>query len=119
MIGIALSDLQMAIVNAAEWIVIIVLIAALIFGAKKIPDLARSFGRAATEFEKAKIEGHKELQRIKDPETTTGTAQSTKQNDREKLESIANTLGINHLGLTDNELRSAIQTEIKKDENRT
>jgi sec-independent protein translocase protein TatA len=50
--GIALTYVQMAIVNAAEWIGIIVLIAALVFGAKKIPELARSFGRAATEYEK-------------------------------------------------------------------
>lgn len=88
MIGIVLTNVQMAIVNAAEWIVIIVLIAALIFGAKKIPDLARSFGRATTEYEKAKIEGNKELQRVKDPETTTGTAQSVKQNDRENLNQL-------------------------------
>lgn len=115
MIGTALTDLEMAIVNAAEWIVIIGLIAALIFGAKKIPQLARYLGRATTEFEKAKIEGKKELQRIKDPGTTPDTAENAVQDNREKLESIANTLGINHFGLTDNELRSAIQAEIKKE----
>lgn len=111
----ALTDLEMAIVNAAEWIVIIVIIAALIFGAKKIPELARSFGRVTTEYEKAKIEGKKELHRLKDQGTTTGTAESTVQDNREKLESLANTLGINHSGMTDDELRSAIQAEIKKD----
>jgi len=67
MTGIALTDLQMAIVNAAEWIIIIVIIAVVIFGAKKVPELARSFGRATTEFEKAKIEAKKELQRVKGP----------------------------------------------------
>lgn len=53
MIQIALSDVQKAIVNASEWLVNIVLVAALILGAKKIPGLARPFGRAATEHEKA------------------------------------------------------------------
>ncbi len=118
MTGIALTDLQMAIVNAAEWIIIILIIAVVIFGAKKVPELARSFGRATTEFEKAKIEAKKELQRVKDLGTTTTAATATNVQDREKLESVANTLGINHSEMTDDELRSAIQTDINKDKNR-
>jgi sec-independent protein translocase protein TatA len=120
MTGISLTDLQMAIVNAAEWIIIIVIIAVVIFGAKRVPELARSFGRATTEFEKAKIEAKKELQRVKDLGTTTTTttttaAAATNVQDREKLESVANTLGINHSEMNDDELRSAIQAEINKD----
>ena len=120
MTGIALTDLQMAIVNAAEWIIIIVIIAVVIFGAKRVPELARSFGRATTEYEKAKIEAKKELQRVKDLGTTTTTTATTATNvqDREKLESVANTLGINHSEMSDDELRSAIQAEINKDKNR-
>lgn len=49
-----------------EWIIIIVLAAVLIFGAKKIPELARTFGKAKGEFEKGKIEGEKELKDYKD-----------------------------------------------------
>ena len=91
MTGIALTDLQMAIVNAAEWIIIIIIIAVVIFGAKKVPELARSFGRATTEFEKAKIEAKKELQRVIDLGTTTTTVTpnpttATNVQDREKLE---------------------------------
>jgi sec-independent protein translocase protein TatA len=119
MTGIALTDLQMALVNAAEWIIIIVIIAVVIFGAKKVPELARSFGRATTEFEKAKIEAKKELQRVKDLGTTTTNATTaTNVQDTEKLESVANTLGINHSEMGDDELRSAIQAEINKDKNR-
>ena len=118
---IALTDLQMAIVNAAEWIIIIVIIAVVIFGAKRVPELARSFGRATTEFEKAKIEAKKELQRVKDLGKTTlstTTTTATSLQDREKLESVANTLGINHSEMSDDELRSAIQAEINKDKNK-
>ena len=40
-------------------IVIVVVIIALLFGAKKIPDLARSIGKAKGEFKKGLAEGEK------------------------------------------------------------
>ncbi len=48
-----------------EWIFIIVIAAILIFGAKKIPELAKTFGKARGEYEKGKIEGDKELAEFK------------------------------------------------------
>ena len=48
-----------------EWIFIIVIAVVLIFGAKKIPELAKTFGKAKGEFEKGKIEGEKELKEFK------------------------------------------------------
>ena len=51
-----------------EWIFIIVIAVVLIFGAKKIPELAKTFGKAKGEFEKGKIEGEKELKHFKDKE---------------------------------------------------
>ena len=41
-------------------------LAVLIFGAKKIPELAKTFGKAKGEFEKGKIEGDNELKEFKD-----------------------------------------------------
>ena len=38
----------------------------LIFGAKKIPQLAKTFGKAKGEFEKGKIEGDRELKEFKE-----------------------------------------------------
>jgi sec-independent protein translocase protein TatA len=103
------SNLIMGIVNGTEWIVIIVVIAIVIFGAKKIPDIARSFGRATTEYEKAKIEAKNELNRIRN--LPAGGI----QDDREKLESVADTLGINYSNKNNLELRAAIQAEIDND----
>ena len=111
-----LSNLIMGLVNGTEWIIIIIVIAVVIFGAKKVPEIARSFGRATTEYEKAKIEAKKELQRVKELGTTTTT--ETNVQDREKLESVANKLGINHSEMSDDQLRAAIQAEINKDKNR-
>ena len=50
-------------------IVIVIAIAVIIIGAKKIPELARTFGKAKGEFEKGKIESDKELKDLKDKET--------------------------------------------------
>ncbi len=49
-------------------IIAVVIIAALIFGAKEIPKLARSFGKARGEYEKGRIESEKELKEFKDKE---------------------------------------------------
>ena len=61
--------LGMNVVNfiaGQEWIFIIIIAAIFIFGAKKIPELAKTFGKAKGEFEKGKIEGEKELKDFKD-----------------------------------------------------
>lgn len=52
-----------------EWIFVIIIVLVLIFGAKKIPELAKTFGKAKGEFEKGKIEGDKELKDFKNKET--------------------------------------------------
>jgi sec-independent protein translocase protein TatA len=103
------SNLIMGLVNGTEWIIIIVVIGIVIFGAKKVPDIARSFGRATTEYEKAKIEAKNELNRIRN--LPAGGI----QDDREKLEAVADTLGINYSDKNNFELKAAIQSEIDKD----
>ena len=52
--------------GSTEIIVLVVVIGVLIFGAKKIPELAKTFGKAKGEFEKGKIEADKELKDFKD-----------------------------------------------------
>ena len=100
-------DILMGIVNGTEWIVIIAIVAVIIFGAKKIPELARSFGKASSEYEKAKVVATKELIRIKGMELTTPS-------DSEKIREVATTLGIDHTGKTDSELRALIQLKINE-----
>ena len=102
------TSLIMGIVNGAEIIILVVVIAALFFGVKKIPELARSFGRASTEYEKARIEARKEIQQLRKQNNTTTNI------DREKLESIADTLGIDYSSKNDEDLRSSIETEINR-----
>ncbi len=53
-------------IQGPELIILVIVIGVLIFGAKKIPELAKTFGKAKVEFEKGKIEGEKELKDFKE-----------------------------------------------------
>jgi sec-independent protein translocase protein TatA len=102
--GEGLLNLTMQIPMGMEWLLIVVVIVVVFFGVRKIPELARSFGKATTEFEKAKIEAKKELQQLKSQENVG----------REKLEAIADSLGIDYTNKNDDELRAAIEVELNK-----
>tara|TARA_B100000586_G_scaffold58742_1_gene40306 strand:- start:4 stop:213 length:210 start_codon:yes stop_codon:yes gene_type:complete len=56
-----LESLILQFPMGTEWIWIIIIIGVLFFGAKKIPELARTLGKSKGEFEKGKMEGDKEL----------------------------------------------------------
>jgi sec-independent protein translocase protein TatA len=51
--------------GGSEWIIILAVLL-LFFGAKKLPELARSMGQASKEFRSGLKEGHKE-QRVEGP----------------------------------------------------
>jgi sec-independent protein translocase protein TatA len=113
--SLPLNMMMQMIPSGFEWIFIVVIVVVLIFGAKKIPDLARGFGKATTEFEKARIEAKRELRELKNAGTSSSTTTTTNTAaNREKLESIADTLGIDYTDKDDNQLRLAIETEINK-----
>ena len=61
-----------------EWIFVIIIAVVLIFGAKKIPELAKTFGKAKGEFEKGKIEGEKELKDFKEKSSGDVNSNETK-----------------------------------------
>lgn len=53
-------------VAGAEWVWIIVIVGILIFGAKKIPELAKTLGKAKGDYEKGRIESEKDLKEFKE-----------------------------------------------------
>jgi sec-independent protein translocase protein TatA len=53
-------------VGGYEWVWIIVIAGVLIFGAKKIPELAKTLGRAKGDYEKGRIESEKDLKEFKE-----------------------------------------------------
>ncbi len=54
-------------------LLVILLIAILLFGANKIPELARSSGQAIGEFQKGREEIEEELEEMKDPDVGSDT----------------------------------------------
>jgi sec-independent protein translocase protein TatA len=102
--GMSNLIMQFAGLGGWEWIIIIGLIVVVFFGVRKIPELARSFGKASAEFQKARIQAKRELQHM----------QSEGNVGREKLETIAESLGIDYTNKNDDELRTAIEIELNK-----
>jgi sec-independent protein translocase protein TatA len=113
--------MQLAGLGGMEWIVVIGVIVAVFFGAKKIPEFARSFGRASGEYEKAKLEARKELNALKEGLTSSSSSSSTISSsspERTKMQEVAETLGINAQDKTDDQLRTAIQSELNRGKGR-
>ena len=96
------------LLQGSEWLIVVVIVVVLIFGAGKIPDLAKSLGRASGEFQKGKVESELEVQKLK---ASGSTAPSPPSSDpRVRMIKAASELGISTDGKTDAE----IQAEIKK-----
>lgn len=66
-------------------ILVIAVVILLLFGAKKIPELARSLGRASYEFKKAKQDLIRETEELKDAaEKNAATADDVAKSESEK-----------------------------------
>jgi sec-independent protein translocase protein TatA len=53
-------------IGAQEIIIIVIAAGIILFGAKKIPELARTLGKSRMEYEKGKVEAEKELKDLKE-----------------------------------------------------
>ena len=76
-------------------LIIMALIIMLLFGAQRLPELARSLGRSKKEFEKGKTD-----------------ESGSESQSRAGLEKAAKELGINPEGKSDDELRDAIKNSL-------
>lgn len=93
-------------IQGMEWIILIVVVVVLIFGARKIPELAKSIGRAQGEFQRGKIEIEKEIK----TEEKTGTTSDVGdlKADKEKLLKIAKELGLETEGKTEGQIKEEV-----------
>ena len=100
-------------IAGSEWLIIIFVALILILGTGKLPGAAKKLGKAVNEYNKAKdeIQDH-----IKDATEQTPTISGPVGTEREKLETIAKSIGIKVEGKTDDELREIISTKMGKRE---
>jgi len=90
-------------------IALIVVIIIVLFGAAKIPELARSLGKATGEFKK----GQKEIEReLTDVEKSI--KETPAENRPSKIRQMARDLGISTEGKTDEQLLDEIQKKMPK-----
>lgn len=113
-----ISVFQMNI-GGSEWVIIILVGLILLFGSKKVPEVSRTLGRAAAEYEKAQQLFKKGMEDTVKPTDAIVSFQGPKiirpvSSEREKLETIANSLGIKDLAQTDDQLRIEISEKVKQ-----
>ena len=100
-------------IGGSEWIIIGLLVVILLFGSKKLPEFSRTMGKAMGEFEKIRTMSLK--QRIDDDSNYLGPRISQAvDNERHKLEMLAESLGIDHVNKNDEELRLLILEKINR-----
>jgi len=95
----------------SEWIIIIFVALVVLLGAKRLPEVARKFGKAAGEYNKTKNEVQNQF---KDFSNTNLEVTGPIQNERQKLEKIAKSLGVDFNNKSDDELREIITSKIGK-----
>lgn len=97
-----------------EWIILAVLAIILLFGAKKLPEIARSLGRAKKEFERGKRELEKELreEEVKSSTHTSTTSSATTTPSESKIVKAARELGIETQGKSEEELKKEIAKKV-------
>ena len=94
-------------IGGMEWIILLLAIVALLFGAKKIPEVARSLGKAKAEFSRGEMQVRREIreeqEQMEADEKRKGTVDVRK---------AAKALGIDTEGKTDAELKKEIAAKV-------
>ena len=83
-----------------EMLIIGIAVLLLLFGAKKIPELAKNLGRATGEFQRGKMEVEKEIREAKLLDKTQAA--------ESQFIKVAKDLGIDATGKSDEQLREEI-----------
>ena len=97
----------------SEWMIIIFVALILLLGTNRFPEAAKKIGKIVGEFNKAKNEIQNE---VKDVANENIEISGPVKNEREKLDIMAKTIGIDSKKKTDDELRTEIASKIGQKE---
>jgi sec-independent protein translocase protein TatA len=97
-------------IAGTEWFIIIFLFIILFFGSKNLPSFSRTIGRAIGEYHK--VRSNLENEMLPTSNSLIGPAIVPVSSEREKLEVIAKSLGIDYPNLSDDSLRSMISRKL-------
>ena len=89
-----------------EDILLILIVALFLFGPNKLPELARSLGKATGEFKKAQIQSESELKQIVKP----------LDNKDDKIHNLAGEMGLDFQNKSDEQLIEEIRLKIRSNE---
>ncbi|MCL4329690.1 MAG: twin-arginine translocase TatA/TatE family subunit [Candidatus Thermoplasmatota archaeon] len=92
--------------SPTDWLIIIVVVLVLFGGAKKIPEFARSLGKATGEFSRGKMEIEKEIR-------TAAAAPAAAAASQPSVREAARNLGIETTNKTDDELKIEMSEKLK------
>lgn len=88
-----------------EWIILLVFVILILFGAKKLPELARSIGKATGEFQRGRREIEKQLKEL---------SEETPAVEESDIIRAAKSLGIDTEGKTEEEIREEMKKKLSE-----
>ena len=98
----------------SEWIIIIFIAVILLLGTNRFPEIAKKIGKVVGEYNNAKNQIQNEMKDItKENFEISGPV----KDERKKLETMANTMGIDFKSKTDDELKKIIDAKMGQSQN--
>ncbi len=97
----------------SEWMIIIFVALVLLFGTNKLPEAGKKIGKIVGEYNKAKNNVQKQFKDYAEPNSNDSnlSVNGPVQTERQKLEYMAKSLGINIENKTDLELKQIIEAK--------
>ena len=100
----------------SEWMIIIFVAVILLFGTNRFPEAAKKIGKIVGEYKKAKDTVEKQM---KDVTKENLEVSGPVKDERQKLDAMSKTLGIDSKSKSDEELRGIIKNKIGQPESET
>ena len=101
-------------IMGSEWIIIIFVALIVLLGTNRLPEVTKKFGKAVGEYKKAKNDVQNQF---KDFANSNLDVMGPVENEKQKLETIAKSLGANTKNKSEDELRKIISSKIGEPKN--